>query len=135
MKNIKIILIIGLFILTGCGKKEDEAVIIDNAVSNTNEGIYEMKEKDGVTYQITSFVIRNKEDTTVIGTIENKTETEYTLKPFLMLFKDKDGNIIAAEKAIEESVIIAKDDFYSLQVIVNADLSKVTNIEYQELSE
>ena len=91
-KTLKIILIslMGLSLLTGCGKKEE----IEPPIKvNTNENVIKDQEVEGLTMTNTSLVYENG-TTTLVTEVINNTKEDYTLKRIKIIVKDKEGNII-----------------------------------------
>lgn len=91
-KIIKIILIgiIGLNLLTGCGKKEE----IEPPIKvNTNENVIKDQEVEGLTMTNTSLVYENG-TTTLVTEVTNNTKEDYPVKRIKITVKDKEGNII-----------------------------------------
>ena len=91
-KTLKIILIslMGLSLLTGCGKKEEQEPPIK---VNTNENVIKDQEVEGLTMTNTSLVYENG-TTTLVTEVINNTKEDYTLKRIKIIVKDKEGNII-----------------------------------------
>ena len=91
-KTLKIILIslIGLSLLTGCGKKEE----IEPPIKvNTNENVIKDQEVEGLTMTNTSLVYENG-TTTLVTEVTNNTKEDYPVKRIKITVKDKEGNII-----------------------------------------
>ena len=126
-KTLKIILIslMGLSLLTGCGKKEE----IEPPIKvNTNENVIKDQEVEGLTMTNTSLVYENG-TTTLVTEVINNTKEDYTLKRIKIIVKDKEGNIIttligtiADTLKPGESRIIDSD--------TPIDLSEAESIEY-----
>ena len=91
-KTLKIILIslMGLSLLTGCGKKEE----IEPPIKvNTNENVIKDQEVEGLTMTNTSLVYENG-TTTLVTEVTNNTKEDYPVKRIKITVKDKEGNII-----------------------------------------
>ena len=91
-KTLKIILIslIGLSLLTGCGKKEE----IEPPIKvNTNENVIKDQEVEGLRMTNTSLVYENG-TTTLVTEVTNNTKEDYPVKRIKITVKDKEGNII-----------------------------------------
>lgn len=91
-KIVKIILIslIGLSLLTGCGKKEE----IEPPIKvNTNENVIKDQEVEGLRMTNTSLVYENG-TTTLVTEVTNNTKEDYPVKRIKITVKDKEGNII-----------------------------------------
>lgn len=91
-KIVKIILIslIGLSLLTGCGKKEE----IEPPIKvNTNENVIKNQEVEGLRMTNTSLVYENG-TTTLVTEVTNNTKEDYPVKRIKITVKDKEGNII-----------------------------------------
>lgn len=91
-KTLKIILIslIGLSLLTGCGKKEE----IEPPIKvNTNENVIKDQEVEGLKMTNTSLVYENG-TTTLVTEVTNNTKEDYPVKRIKITVKDKEGNII-----------------------------------------
>ena len=126
-KTLKIILIslIGLSLLTGCGKKEEQEPPIK---VNTNENVIKDQEVEGLTMTNTSLVYENG-TTTLVTEVINNTKEDYPVKRIKIIVKDKEGNIIttligtiADTLKPGESRIIDSD--------TPIDLSEAESIEY-----
>ena len=91
-KTLKIILIslMGLSLLTGCGKKEEQEPPIK---VNTNENVIKDQEVEGLTMTNTSLVYENG-TTTLVTEVINNTKEDYPVKRIKIIVKDKEGNII-----------------------------------------
>ena len=91
-KTLKIILIslMGLSLLTGCGKKEEQEPPIK---VNTNENVIKDQEVEGLTMTNTSLVYENG-TTTLVTEVTNNTKEDYPVKRIKITVKDKEGNII-----------------------------------------
>ena len=91
-KTLKIILIslMGLSLLTGCGKKEEQEPPIK---VNTNENVIKDQEVEGLTMTNTSLVYE-KGTTTLVTEVTNNTKEDYPVKRIKITVKDKEGNII-----------------------------------------
>ena len=91
-KALKIILIslMGLSLLTGCGKKEEQEPPIK---VNTNENVIKDQEVEGLTMTNTSLVYENG-TTTLVTEVTNNTKEDYPVKRIKITVKDKEGNII-----------------------------------------
>ena len=126
-KTLKIILIslMGLSLLTGCGKKEE----IEPPIKvNTNENVIKDQEVEGLTMTNTSLVYENG-TTTLVTEVTNNTKEDYPVKRIKITVKDKEGNIIttligtiADTLKPGESRIIDSD--------TPIDLSEAESIEY-----
>ena len=91
-KTLKIILIslMGLSLLTGCGKKEE----IEPPIKvNTNENVIKDQEVEGLRMTNTSLVYENG-TTTLVTEVTNNTKEDYPVKRIKITVKDKEGNII-----------------------------------------
>ena len=91
-KTLKIILIslMGLSLLTGCGKKEE----IEPPIKvNTNENVIKDQEVEGLRMTNTSLVYENG-TTTLVTEVINNTKEDYPVKRIKIIVKDKEGNII-----------------------------------------
>ena len=91
-KALKIILIslMGLSLLTGCGKKEEQEPPIK---VNTNENVIKDQEVEGLRMTNTSLVYENG-TTTLVTEVTNNTKEDYPVKRIKITVKDKEGNII-----------------------------------------
>lgn len=91
-KTLKIILIslMGLSLLTGCGKKEEQEPPIK---VNTNENVIKDQEVEGLRMTNTSLVYENG-TTTLVTEVTNNTKEDYPVKRIKITVKDKEGNII-----------------------------------------
>ena len=126
-KTLKIILIslMGLSLLTGCGKKEEQEPPIK---VNTNENVIKDQEVEGLRMTNTSLVYENG-TTTLVTEVINNTKEDYPVKRIKIIVKDKEGNIIttligtiADTLKPGESRIIDSD--------TPIDLSEAESIEY-----
>lgn len=94
--NISLILLIGIFLLTGCGNKEKENEETDTKV-NTNENVVKDQTLENFKFENTSLVYEN--GNSVLETIVTNTSSETTyLKEFKIMVKDASGNEIVTLK-------------------------------------
>lgn len=137
MKKIVVLSLVGLVLLTGCGKKTDNNNGKGNnggketPIANTNEGIIQDKTVDGLQFTNASLVYENGLSTLKV-LVTNNTGSNYAVKNFKIIAKDKDGNALH-EEPIVGSVGdngIKSGESKTITSTIDMDLSKAVTLEY-----
>lgn len=126
MKKVMILSLATLFLLVGCGKKEE--IKEPNKEIETNKNQIEDKVLDDFSFKNASIIVENNHSTITVQVTNNSAEDK-NLEQFKIIIKDKNGNIIqdtigyigGTIKSNETKTIIAG---------VNVSLTDAYDIEY-----
>ena len=124
--TITTITLLSLFLLTGCNKKEEP--VVDNAKSNTNEGIIREQELEGLTFTNTSLIIKES-GSVLVTTVTNTTTETKTVKTFTITVKDSDGNVMVTMDGYIGGEI-KQAETKTITSTTEMDLTNASSIEY-----
>lgn len=119
------IILLSISIVTGCGKKKEE----DNY--NTNTGVIEDKEQNGLTFTNTSLKVSDT-GSTLVTLVTNTTENDIEVRVFNIIIKDKKGKEITTLKGYVGDIVKAGE---AKEIVSNSDLdlSDATDVTYEEV--
>jgi len=111
------------------GKNDKNETENKEPVSNTNPGVIDDKEQDGLKFTNASLVSTDHgaELTTLV---QNTTDSDIEVRVFDILVKDKDGNLIVKLTGYVGEKIPA-GEFREVECSVDMNLSHATDIEYK----
>lgn len=124
--TVALVLFLSVSVLTGCGGKKKEE---DNY--NTNTGVIEDQEQNGLTFTNTSLKV-SETGSTLVTVVTNTTENDIEVRIFNIIVKDKKGVVLTTLKGYVGDVIPAGT---SKEITSNSDLdlSTATEITYEEV--
>lgn len=124
--TVALVLFLSVSVLTGCGSKKKEE---DNY--NTNKGVIEDQEQNGLTFTNTSLKV-SETGSTLVTVVTNTTENDIEVRIFNIIVKDKKGVVLTTLKGYVGDVIPAGT---SKEITSNSDLdlSTATEITYEEV--
>ncbi len=137
MKRLLLLSLVGFVLLTGCGNKTKNNDGKDNngeeetPIANTNEGIIQDKNVDGLEFTNASLVRENGLSVLKV-LVTNNTGSDYAVKNFQIVAKDKDGNVMH-EVPIVGSIGdngIANGESKTITGVIDVDLTNATSLEY-----
>lgn len=124
--------LISIGLLTGCGeKKKEEKPSTDNPTVNTNPGVTDNKEQNGLKYTKGSLIRENGLSTYTVY-VQNQTGSDYPVVSIDVIFKDKDGNEIKRSTGTIAGESIAAGETKVITIATDMDLSNAYTIEYSE---
>ena len=126
MKRISILIVFMLIFSVGCSKENNN----DNLVEKVENQITEVQKKDGLEFKVISLT-NTAEGTSMIAQIENTTDKEYILQPFVITFKNAKDEVILSLQAIEEEMKIEANSIVPFNKFINYDLDEAVSIEYE----
>lgn len=126
--NMSLVLLIGLFLLTGCGNKEKENEETDTKV-NTNENVVKDQTLENFKFENTSLVY--EDGTSILQTVVTNTSTETTyLTEFKIHVKDEYGvEIIELTGFVGDS--LAAGESRTITSSYGDDITKAASITYE----
>ena len=130
--NISMILLIGLFLLTGCkNNKENEKQ--PNIKANTNEDVVKNQQLENFLFENTSLVYEDGTSTLQTTVTNTSNETTY-LSEFIIYVKDKDGNEIITLRGFVGDKLKAGEK-RTISSSCGDDLTNAASISYEVVRE
>lgn len=126
MKKVMVLSIATLFLLVGCGKKED--IKEQNKEIETNKNQIEDKLLDDFSFTNASIIVENNHSTITVQVTNNSAEDK-NLEQFKIIIKDKNGS------TIQDTIgyiggIIKSNETKTIIASVNVSLTDAYDIEY-----
>lgn len=137
MKKLLLLALVGFVIFTGCGKKatnnngKDDDTQKEPPIANTNEGIIQDKNVDGLEFTNASLVRENGLFVLKV-LVTNNTGSDYAVKNFRIVAKDKDGNAMHEEPIVGSigDNGIANGESKTITGVIDTDLTNAVTLEY-----
>lgn len=131
MKKVLFLMLVSIFIITGCGcdkKKQEE---IPEEKPKINEEI--LKEQEVENLKIHDVDVRLEEGNTVFTIhIKNTSEEDIYIKEFLMNFKDENGNAMLPEPVLNPFYdTIEAGEIQALSVLIRQDITNAASVVYE----
>lgn len=130
-----LVMLVSLGLITGCGCKKKNNDANDNKSKetkteyNTNEGVVEDKEVEGL--KLTNTSLKTSENySTLVTSVSNPTKEDKYVRIFNIFVKDKDGNTIITLQGYVGGVVPAGET-RNITSNVDMDLSKAYKVEYE----
>lgn len=122
-KNVLLVMVLLLVVVTGCGKKDLESS------ANTNEGMVKNQLVDGISFTNTSVVVDKDNKTKLSVTLTNTNKENKKVAKVNAIVKDKDNKQIVTFDGIVGKDLKPEETFV-LSVMLDASLTDGYTIEY-----
>ncbi len=116
MKKIMIVLMI--LLLTGCGNKNEKPDVVPDLTGNINKLLIEEQLKEELDFNNISLLV-NDNNTVLEATVTNKTNNDITINLISIVIKDIKENLIVDTKGYVGGLIKSTE---SKKIIVNIDM-------------
>lgn len=126
MKKVMILSLTTLFLLVGCGKKEE--IKEPSKDIETNKTPISDKVLDDFSFTNTNIVVENNHSTLTTQVTNNSSEDK-SIEQFKIIIKDKDGNVMKETVGYIGGVIKSKES-KTIITGVNMSLTDTYDIEY-----
>ena len=126
MKKVMILSLTTLFLLVGCGKKEE--IKEPSKDIETNKTSISDKVLDDFSFTNTNIVVENNHSTLTTQVTNNSSEDK-SIEQFKIIIKDKDGNVMKETIGYIGGVIKSKES-KTIITGVNMSLTDTYDIEY-----
>ena len=126
MKKVMILSLTTLFLLVGCGKKEE--IKEPSKDIETNKTPISDKVLDDFSFTNTNIVVENNHSTLTTQVTNNSSEDK-SIEQFKIIIKDKDGNVMKETVGYIGGVIKSKES-KTIITGVNISLTDTYDIEY-----
>lgn len=126
MKKVMILSLTTLFLLVGCGKKEE--IKEPSKDIETNKTPISDKVLDDFSFTNTNIVVENNHSTLTTQVTNNSSEDK-SIEQFKIIIKDKDGNVMKETVGYIGGVIKSKES-KTIITNVNMSLTDTYDIEY-----
>ncbi|MBE6159925.1 MAG: hypothetical protein E7157_02635 [Lactobacillales bacterium] len=128
---ISLVMLLSVGIITGCGCNKKKETKEEKKTYNTNEGVIEDKEVEGLKLTNTSLV-STKNGATLVTAVTNPTKEDKEVRIFNIYVKDKEGNTIVTLQGYVGGVVPAGE---TREITSNVDmnLDKAHKVEYEIL--
>ena len=126
MKKVMILSLTTLFLLVGCGKKEE--IKEPSKDIETNKTSISDKVLDDFSFTNTNIVVENNHSTLTTQVTNNSSEDK-SIEQFKIIIKDKDGNVMKETVGYIGGVIKSKES-KTIITGVNMSLTDTYDIEY-----
>ena len=126
MKKVIILSLTALFLVAGCGKKEETKEPSKDVETNKNQ--ISDKVLDEFSFTNTNIVVENNHSTLTTQVTNNSSEDK-SIEQFKIIIKDKDGNVMKETIGYIGGVIKSKES-KTIITSVNMSLTDTYDIEY-----
>ncbi len=130
--NISMVLLIGLFLLTGC-KSDKENVKQPDIKANTSEDVVKNQQLENFLFENTSLVYEDGTSTLQTTVTNTSNQTTY-LSEFKIYVKDKDGNVVETLTGFIGDKLKAGEK-RTISSSSGQDLTNATSISYEVVRE
>lgn len=114
----KILILLMLILITGCGNKESKPDVVPDLTGNIDKLVIEEQLKEELDFNNISLLV-SENNTVLEATVTNKTDSDITINLISIVIKDLKENLIVDTKGYVGGQIKSKE---SKKIIINIDM-------------